>query len=37
MFEILYRLGSGGRILAILIPMMVALGIYKIVKDWLPW
>lgn len=37
MHYIFYQLGTGGRFLLILIAMVVALGAYKFVKDWLPW
>lgn len=30
-------LGSGGALVIALVVFLVALGIYKFVKDWLPW
>lgn len=35
--EILNLFGTGGALLLALITFLVALGIYKFVKDWLPW
>lgn len=29
--------GSGGALLIAVVVFLVALGIYKFVKDWLPW
>lgn len=29
--------GSAGSFLLVLVGFIVALGIYKFVKDWLPW
>lgn len=29
--------GSAGSFLLILVGFIVALGVYKFVKDWLPW
>lgn len=29
--------GSGGSFLTLLVGSMVLLGVYKFVKDWLPW
>lgn len=29
--------GDGGRILIALVVFLVGFGIYKFVKDWLPW
>lgn len=30
-------LGSGGALVIAVVVFLVALGIYKFVKDWLPW
>lgn len=30
-------LGSGGALVIAVVVSLVALGIYKFVKDWLPW
>lgn len=30
-------LGSGGALIIAVVVFLVALGIYKFVKDWLPW
>lgn len=30
-------LGSGGALVISLVAFLVGLGIYKFVKDWLPW
>lgn len=30
-------LGAGGSLLLALVTFLVGLGIYKFVKDWLPW
>lgn len=30
-------LGSGGAFVIAVVVFLVALGIYKFVKDWLPW
>ena len=30
-------LGSGGALVVAVVVFLVALGIYKFVKDWLPW
>lgn len=30
-------LGSGGALVISLVVFLVGLGIYKFVKDWLPW
>ena len=29
--------GSGGQFLILVVVFLVGLGIYKFVKDWLPW
>ena len=29
--------GSGGSFLIVFVGFMVLLGVYKFVKDWLPW
>lgn len=29
--------GSGGSFLILLVGFLVLLGVYKFVKDWLPW
>ena len=29
--------GSGGNFVILLVVALVSLGIYKFVKDWLPW
>lgn len=37
-FESVFVLfGSGGSFLIVLVSSMVLLGVYKFVKDWLPW
>ena len=37
-FKNLFSLfGSGGALIIALVVFLVALGIYKFVKDWLPW
>ena len=30
-------LGSGGSLVIAVVVFLVALGVYKFVKDWLPW
>ena len=30
-------LGSGGALVLSVVVFLVALGVYKFVKDWLPW
>lgn len=30
-------LGSGGALVIAVVVFLVALGLYKFVKDWLPW
>lgn len=30
-------LGSGGALVISVVVFLVALGVYKFVKDWLPW
>lgn len=30
-------LGSGGALVIAVVVFLVALGVYKFVKDWLPW
>ena len=29
--------GSGGKFVLLIVGFLVGLGIYKFVKDWLPW
>lgn len=37
-FESVFNLlGSGGALVIAVVVFLVALGIYKFVKDWLPW
>lgn len=37
-FESVFGLfGSGGEFVILVIVFLVGLGIYKFVKDWLPW
>lgn len=35
--EVFNLLGSGGALIIAVVAFLVALGIYKFVKDWLPW
>lgn len=30
-------LGSGGALVVSVVVFLIALGVYKFVKDWLPW
>lgn len=30
-------LGTGGALVIVVVVFLVSLGIYKFVKDWLPW
>lgn len=34
---ILFSFGSGGTLLVAVVVFLVGLGVYKFVKDWLPW
>ena len=37
-FQSVFRLfGSGGEFVILVVVFLVGLGIYKFVKDWLPW
>lgn len=35
--EVFNLVGSGGALIIAVVAFLVALGIYKFVKDWLPW
>lgn len=35
--QVLGLFGSGGALVIAVVVFLVALGIYKFVKDWLPW
>lgn len=35
--SVFFRLGDGGRLILSVFAFLVALGVYKFVKDWLPW
>ena len=35
--QVIGLLGSGGALVIAVVVFLVALGIYKFVKDWLPW
>lgn len=35
--QVFVLLGSGGALVIAVVVFLVALGIYKFVKDWLPW
>lgn len=37
-FKVVFGLfGSGGSFVILVVAFLVGLGIYKFVKDWLPW
>ena len=35
--QVFALLGSGGALIIAVVVFLVSLGIYKFVKDWLPW
>ena len=35
--QVFVLFGSGGALVIAVVVFLVALGIYKFVKDWLPW